>query len=106
MMNSSEPSNETLKLAWIIFESGTDAEVTAALEEMGISHYTRFEQVKGQGETGRKEGTAVFPGINIVLMVALPEDKIAPLVQRLHEIRDSFVITPGMKVIVTDCVMF
>ncbi len=105
-MTSADPQKKPLKLAWIIFESGTESQVTAALEEMGISHYTRFEQVKGQGETGRKEGTAIFPGINIVLMVALPEETIAPLVQRLHEIRDSFVVTPGMKVIVTDCVMY
>jgi len=101
-----QPCSDCNRLAFVIFESGADSEVMAALEELELEHYTLFEQTKGAGETGRKEGSAIFPGINTMLLIAMPEDRVEPLVRRLHEIRDSFMVTPGMKVIVTDCVMY
>ncbi len=105
-MLSAEPCSECNKLAWIIVESGAQQDVMRALEDLGLEHYTLFEQVEGSGETGHKQGNAVFPGINTVLMIAMPEAKVEPLVRALHEIRDSFIVRPGMKVIVTDCVMY
>ena len=106
MMDAPEPLGGADKLAFIIFESGTEAEVMEVLAELALEHYTTFEQVRGEGETGRKEGNAIFPGINGVLMVAMSGEKVAPLVERLHEIRDSYIVRPGMKVIVTECVMY
>lgn len=94
------------KLVWIIAESGVETQLMETFEQLGIENYTLFEQIEGKGETGRKQGNAIFPGINHVIMVAVPEDVIDPLVERLHEIRDSYIVTPGMKIIVTDCVMY
>jgi hypothetical protein len=105
-MTPLEPCPNCNKLVWIIAEGGVEAEVMEALEERNLEHYTLFEQVKGAGETGRKEGDAIFPGINNVIMIAMDEDDIPDLVEALHKIRDSFIIKPGMKVIVTDCVMY
>ena len=93
------------KLAIIIVESSAEPDVQAVLEELEIVHYTRFAEVPGHGETGRKDGTAIFPGLNTLLMVAIPADKVEPMVTALHEVRDSFLVTPGLKIIVTDCVM-
>ncbi len=94
------------KLAFIIVESGAEPDVMQVLDDLGLDHYTRWSDISGHGETGRKEGSAIFPGLNTVLMVAMPEDRVEPLVERLHEVRDSFIVTPGMKIIVTDCVMY
>jgi len=101
-----EPCSDCNKLVFIIAERGTDVQVRRLLEELELEDYTLFEQVKGSGETGRKDGDAVFPGINNVMMIAMNEAKIPALVEGLHRIRDSFIIQPGMKVIVTDCVMY
>lgn len=106
MMEAPVPAAGVDKLALIIYESGTEAEVMATLAEFGLAHYTVFEQIKGQGETGRKEGNAIFPGINSVLLVALGAELVEPLVARLHELRDSYIVRPGMKVIVMDGVMY
>lgn len=105
-MTPVEPCPDCNKLVWIIAEGGVEAEVREALEERDLEHYTLFEQIKGSGETGRKEGDAVFPGINNVIMIAMNDRDIPGLVEALHEIRDSFIIRPGMKVIVTDCEMY
>ena len=94
------------KLAIIIVESSAEPDVVAALEELEIVHYTRFADVHGDGETGRKDGSPIFPGLNTLLMVAIPTEKVEPMAAALHEVRDSFIVTPGLKIIVTDCVMY
>jgi len=105
-MATPTPCSECNKLVLVIVETGVEAETLEALESLDLEHYTRFEQIKGRGETGRKDGDAVFPGINTVLMMAMHEDKIPPLIEALHKVRDQFIITPGMKIIVTECVMY
>src|SRR5690554_5119355 len=105
-MTPLKPCGECNKLVWIIAESGVETELMDLLDELELVHYTLFEQIEGSGETGHKAGDAIFPGINMVIMIAMPAALVEPLVTRLHEIRDSFIIQPGMKVIVTDCVMY
>ncbi len=101
-----EPCPDCNKLVYIIAETGTDLQVRTLLKRLGLEDYTLIERVKGHGETGRKDGDAVFPGINNVMMIAMSEEKLPALLEALHKIRDSFIIQPGMKVIVTDCVMY
>jgi len=106
MMLPPEPCPDCDKLVFIIAETGTETQVRDLLKGLGLEHYTLLEQVKGSGETGRKDGDAVFPGINNVMMIALDSAKLPELLTGLHEIRDSFIIRPGLKVIVTDCLMY
>lgn len=101
-----QPCPDCNKLAYIIAETGTDLQIRKLLKRLELEHYTFFEQIKGAGETGRKDGDAVFPGINNVMIVAMNESKLPALLEGLHKIRDSFIIKIGMKVIVTDCVMY
>lgn len=94
------------KLALIIVDSSAEPDVLAALEDLGIVHYTRFADISGHGETGRRDGTAIFPGLNTIILAAIPGEKVPPMVAALHEVRDQFIVTPGMKIIVTDCAMY
>jgi len=94
------------KAMFIVVENSAEPDVMEVLAELGLPHFTRWGDVVGDGETGRREGTAIFPGLNTVLMVVLPEERVEAVVRGLHEIRDSFIIRPGMKIIVTDCVMY
>lgn len=91
---------------FIVIESSAEPDVMEALTELGLPYFTRWGDVAGNGETGRREGTAIFPGLNTVLLVVLPDERVEAVVHRLHEIRDSFIIRPGMKIIVTDCMMY
>lgn len=94
------------KLAIIVMESSAEPDVVAALDKLEIVHHTRFADVSGEGETGRKDGSPIFPGLNTMLMVVIPSEKVQPMVEALHEVRDSFIVTPGLKIIVTDCMMY
>ena len=96
---------EVSKLAFLVFDQGVEPDVMAVLEEMKIQHHTRWTDAFGSGETGIKQGTPIWPGLNTVLMVYMPAEQVEPLVEKLHEVRDSFHATPGMKVFVMDAAM-
>jgi hypothetical protein len=93
------------KLVFIICDQGVEPDVMEILQTQGLGHYTRWTDCQGSGETGRREGSPIWPGLNTVLMVVMAEDGIEPLRAALHQVRDSFPITPGLKLIVTDAVM-
>ena len=90
------------KLLIIIYEEGIRPDVMEVLEREGIKHFTRWTNAEGAGETGPKHGDPVWPGLNDVLLLVLDEPAVEPLIGALHEMRDSFPLTPGLRVIVTD----
>lgn len=93
------------KLAFIVCDQGVEPDVLGALDELGLPHYTRWTDCSGSGETGVREGSAIWPGLNSVIMVLMPAAKVDKLAERLHVIRDSFTVTPGLKIMVADAVM-
>ena len=92
-----------MKLVFAIIDSGVVSDIMRVLEELGIRQWTHWEGVHGAGEHNVRRGTPVWPGLNDVLLLVLPEEQVDPLVLRCHEIRDSFPKKPGMKFVVTDC---
>ncbi|MBU0609129.1 MAG: hypothetical protein KKI08_14685 [Armatimonadetes bacterium] len=93
------------KLLLIVCDQSVEPDVMDTLREHGLNHYTRWTDCQGSGETGRREGTPVWPGLNTVVMVVLPAEAIEPLRADLHAMRETFAIMPGLKMIVTDAVM-
>jgi hypothetical protein len=95
----------TTKLAFIVCEEGFEPDVMETLKRLGVRHYTRWTDCTGSGETGVREGTAVWPGLNSVIMVLLEAALVGLLWERLVEARDGFTVTPGVKMIVSDATM-
>ena len=95
-----EPANPT-SLVIAIVDQGVEPDTMAVLRERGIEHYTQLSDVAGVGETGPRAGNPIWPGLNTVLFMVLPTEQVQPLIDRLHQVRDSFLVTPGMKFIVT-----
>ncbi|NPV48285.1 MAG: hypothetical protein HPY69_15170 [Armatimonadetes bacterium] len=98
-------SETQTRLAFIVTEEGFEPDVMEALKQLGLNHFTRWTNCTGSGETGIREGTAVWPGLNSVIMVLMDAALVEPLWERLVAARDDFTITPGVKMFVTDAVM-
>lgn len=98
-------SNQAQKVMLIVVDTGMEAEVLEILQEQGLNHYTKWEDCKGSGETGIRQGTPVWPGLNSVFMVVMKPEQVEPLRALLHARRDTFTVTPGLKLIVLDGVM-
>ena len=95
----------TTSLVILIVDQGVEPDVMEALAESSLDHFTRFSDISGAGETGRREGDPIWPGLNTVLYLVMENAQIQPLVDKLHAIRDTYPITPGMKFIVVPAQM-
>ena len=95
---------EPTKLVFIVFDEGILPDVMELLEKRGIAHYTLWSGAEGVGETCAKQGNPVWPGLNDVVMTAIGESAVEPLVNAMHELRDGFPIRPGVRFIITDAV--
>jgi hypothetical protein len=94
---------EQRKLVIMVFEDGLRPDMEEVLVEQGIEHYTLWSGAEGSGVTGTKQGTPIWPGLNEVMLIALPQEKVQPLIRRATEVRDSFPVKLGLRFMVTDC---
>jgi hypothetical protein len=99
------PDSAATSLVILIVDQGVEPDVLEVLQARGLEHFTRFADVSGAGETGRREGNPIWPGLNTVLFLVMENDQIQPLIDRLHEVRGSYAITPGMKFILVPAQM-
>jgi hypothetical protein len=77
-----------MKIVFVICEEVYENRIMEILARVGIDYYTCWEHVKGKGhETEAHLGTRSFPGLNAVLMIALPDE--APLKVLIGEIEEA-----------------
>lgn len=70
-----------MKLAFVIYHDILDDRISAALNELNIDFYTKWEDVKGKGHnTDAHLGNRPYPGYNIVRMIAFAADDLIDLV--------------------------
>jgi nitrogen regulatory protein PII len=71
-----------MKLVFIVYGNAIDPDVSEALEELGLTSYTKWREVFGKGATsGPHLGDHVWPGVNSMLMIVLDDDQLAPLMK-------------------------
>ena len=88
-----------MKLAFLIFNSPLEPEVKDLLKKTEVAHYTRWENVKGVGETGPHFDDEVWPSVNIALMFSLENEKKELVTEGVRKIREQFP-DEGIKMLV------
>ena len=77
-----------MKMFLIVYCESADEDVIAALKEAGIHGYTKMVEARGEGtETEPKLGTHCWPGKNNILFMALPDDEIARITERIRKLK-------------------
>ncbi len=79
-----------MKLIFLIFNSPLEPDVKDLLKKTQVVHYTRWEKVKGVGQTGPHFDDEVWPSVNIVLMFSLEDEKKDVMAQGVRKIREQF----------------
>jgi hypothetical protein len=79
-----------MKLIFLIFNSPLEPEVKDLLKKYEVAHYTRWEKVKGVGETGPHFDDEVWPSVNIALMFSSENEKKELIAKGIREIRAQF----------------
>jgi nitrogen regulatory protein PII len=95
-----------MKLVIAIVDQALEPDVRDVFVHLDIHHYTYWTDVRGSGETGIKRGTPVYPGLNTIFMIACADEAVKPFIERMHEVRDSFPLRPGMKILVVPAEMY
>lgn len=73
----------SVKMFLIVYCDAADKYVIEVFKKAGVSHYTKMEEVHGEGtETEPKLGTHCWPGANNVLFVAVQNEEV-PLITEL-----------------------
>ncbi|MHB8769567.1 MAG: PG0541 family transporter-associated protein [Syntrophales bacterium] len=79
-----------MKMFLIIYCEAADEDVIAALKEAGIRGYTKTVEARGEGtETEPKLGTHCWPGKNNVLFMALPDEDIPRITERVRRLKQE-----------------
>lgn len=79
-----------MKMFLIVYGESVDEDVIAALKEAGIHGYTKMVEARGEGtETEPKLGTHCWPGRNNILFMALSDEEIPRVTDRVHLLKEQ-----------------
>lgn len=78
-----------MKLLMIVFRDSIQDEIELQLDALGVTAYTRMEDVDGLGTTGYSR--ARFPGTqdNTVILTALPDEQATAVISGLKRYHDE-----------------
>ena len=79
-----------MKMFLIIYGEAADEDVIDALKEAGVHGYTKMVEARGEGtETEPKLGTHFWPGKNNILFMAVADEEIPRISERIREIKQD-----------------
>lgn len=78
-----------MKLLMIVFRDSIEEEVEEQLHALGVTAYTRMDEVAGIGSTGYSQ--ARFPGTqdNTIFLTALHDDRAKSVIEGLRRFHDE-----------------
>jgi hypothetical protein len=91
-----------VRLLFIVCEANVEDRVLHELIDLGCPGYTRFTGAIGYGSRGRREGNAVWPGMNALVIAAVPEEKEDEVVTMLSSLKRERASGVALKVFSTD----
>ena len=75
-----------MRLLFIICEASVDEKVEELLTRVGAAGFTRFTGAIGRGRNGPREGTSVWPGLNSLLMVGVPDEIVPDILEAIEQL--------------------
>jgi hypothetical protein len=78
-----------MQMVLIVCDAGVTARVTEIINEAGAPGYTVLHDATGKGESGPRENTPIWPGLNSVILCAVPNDCVPRIRERLDALRQQ-----------------
>src|SRR5258706_12486189 len=91
-----------MKLLTVIYDAGIDESVTELVEGLNLPGFTKLFDAHGLGGTGMKLNTPVFPGINNLLILLLPDEQVRAVTDSLYHLQASYRLKPGLTLVLQD----
>lgn len=89
-----------MKMLMVICPEARRDQVAAMVEQHGVRAFTELPQVIGEGVTGKRLGSHVWPGKSVLLFTVVADEKTTELVAALKECQKGLYPGEGMKAFV------
>lgn len=89
-----------MKLLMVICPEDRRDQITAVVEKHGVHSFTELPQVIGEGVTGKRLGTQVWPGKSMLIFSVVSDEKKDELVVALKQCEKNLFPGEGMKAFV------
>jgi len=86
-----------MKMVLMIVDAGHADDIKQMMQDCDVPGYSELPEVLGKGSTGKKLGSRAFPGSSTLFMVALDQDCVDQLKQKLAKLRETSGSTEGLK---------
>jgi len=78
-----------MKMLLIVFRESLEEEIHGLLNQHQVKAFTELHKVGGTGETGAAFHSFSWPGVNGMILTALPDDEAEHLIEGLKGFRDQ-----------------
>lgn len=87
-----------MKMVLISYYVGIEDELLEILSSLGITEFTKWKRVLGKGKTsGPHLGTHIWPKTNALLALALNDQDLPPLLDKIKNLKSSPLGQEGVK---------
>jgi len=76
-----------MQMVLIVCDAGVTNRVKEIVDEAGGPGYTVLQDATGKGESGPRENTPIWPGLNSVILCAVPPDCVPRIREGLDALR-------------------
>lgn len=89
-----------MKMLMIVCTEGREADVRGLIARHGVHAYSEFRDVTGEGATGKRLGSATWPGTSVVILTVVPAAKTEELMASLRAFAAGLYEGEGLRAFV------
>ena len=87
-----------MKMVMAVYNIGVDDEIMAAMDEMGVTCFTKTPRVVGTGKTtGPRLDNSVWPGANTMALFVLADERAQAVMKAFDHLRATIGKKAGVK---------
>lgn len=86
-----------MKMVLMIVDAGHADDIKQMMQDCEVPGYSELPEVLGKGSTGKKLGSRAFPGSSTLFMVALDQDCVDQLKQKLAKLHETIGSSEGLR---------
>ncbi len=89
-----------MKMVIVVCPEGRHEAFRNLIEKHEIHAYTEMRDITGEGDTGKKFGTVVWPGQSTIMLIVVSDDKKAEIEKAIKECQSKLYPAEGMRAFV------
>jgi hypothetical protein len=89
-----------MKMVVIVCPEGRHEEFRNSIEDHGIHAYTELRHAIGEGETGKKLASHIWPGESVIIFMVIADEKKAEIAGLVQQCRAKLYPAEGMRAFV------